>query len=82
MEPKVQCNIQKGSPIIPILSRINPIRLTDTYLFKIQNASRTINFRQNSKKDIELVLHLLRMDDSRWPKEIYQLTPHGRRRRE
>ena len=25
MEPEVQCRIHKGSPIIPILSRINPI---------------------------------------------------------
>ena len=25
--------------------------------------------------------HLLRMEDSRWPKKIYQWTPHGRRRR-
>ena len=25
--------------------------------------------------------HLLRMEDSRWPKKIYQWTEHGRRRR-
>ena len=25
--------------------------------------------------------HLLRMEDSRWPKKIYQWTPHGRRSR-
>ena len=25
--------------------------------------------------------HLLRMEDSRWSKKIYQWTPHGRRRR-
>ena len=25
--------------------------------------------------------HLFRMEDSRWPKKIYQWTPHGRRRR-
>ena len=25
--------------------------------------------------------HLLRMEDSHWPKTIYQWTPHGRRRR-
>ena len=25
--------------------------------------------------------NLLRMEDSRWPKKIYQWTPHGRRRR-
>ena len=25
--------------------------------------------------------HLLRMKDNRWPKKIYQWTPHGRRRR-
>ena len=25
--------------------------------------------------------HLLRIEDSRWPKKIYQWTPHGRRRR-
>ena len=26
--------------------------------------------------------HLLRMEDSLWPKKIYKWTPHGRRRRE
>ena len=25
--------------------------------------------------------HFLRMEDSRWPKKIYQWTPHGRKRR-
>jgi hypothetical protein len=25
--------------------------------------------------------HLLRMEDIRWPKKIYQWTPHSRRRR-
>ena len=25
--------------------------------------------------------HLLRIEDSRWPKKIYKWTPHGRRRR-
>ena len=33
--PKVQCRIHKGSPIIPILSRINPIPRMDTHIFKI-----------------------------------------------
>ena len=31
--PEVQCRIHKGSPIIPILSRINPITRIDSYLF-------------------------------------------------
>ena len=35
MNPEVQCRIHKGSPIIPILSRINPIPRIDTYLFKV-----------------------------------------------
>ena len=30
-----ECRIHKGSPIIPILSRINPIPRIDTYLFKV-----------------------------------------------
>ena len=33
--PEVQCRIHKGSPIIPILSRINQITRIDTYLFKV-----------------------------------------------
>ena len=37
MEPDVQCSIQKGSPIIPILILINPIPRFDTYLFKIHS---------------------------------------------
>ena len=32
---KVQCHVNKGSPIIPILSRINPNPRIDTYFFKI-----------------------------------------------
>ena len=35
--PEVQCRIHKGSPIIPILSRINPIPRIDTYLFKVHS---------------------------------------------
>ena len=35
MEPGVQCRIHKGSPIIPILSKPNPIPRNDTYFFKI-----------------------------------------------
>ena len=42
MEPEVQCRIHKGSPIIPILSRINPITRinpinTYEYLFKVHS---------------------------------------------
>ena len=37
MEPGDQCHIHKGSPIIPILSRINPIPRTDNYLFKVHS---------------------------------------------
>jgi hypothetical protein len=33
--PEVQCHINKGSPIFPILSRINPIAQIDTSLFKV-----------------------------------------------
>jgi hypothetical protein len=32
---KVQCRIHKGSPRIPILSRINPTPHIDTYFFKV-----------------------------------------------
>ena len=35
--PEVQCHIHKGSPIIPILSRINPIPRIDTHFFKIHS---------------------------------------------
>jgi len=35
--PEVQCRIHKGSPIIPILSRINTIPRIDTYLFKVHS---------------------------------------------
>ena len=35
--PEVQCHIHKGSPIIPILSRINPIPRTYTYLLKVHS---------------------------------------------
>ena len=32
---EVQCHIQKGSPIIPILSLMNPITHIDTYLIEV-----------------------------------------------
>ena len=35
--PEVQCHIHKGSPIIPILSRINPIPRIDTNFFKVHS---------------------------------------------
>ena len=35
--PEDQCRIQKGSPVIPILSRINPIPRIDTNFFKIHS---------------------------------------------
>jgi hypothetical protein len=35
--PEVQCRIHEDSPIIPILSRINPITRIDTYLFKVHS---------------------------------------------
>ena len=35
--PEVQCRIQKNSPIILILSRINPIPRIDTNLFKVHS---------------------------------------------
>ena len=35
MEPGGSSRIHKGSPIIPILNRINPIPRIDTYFFKI-----------------------------------------------
>ena len=33
------------------------------------------------KRQLKWYAHLLRMEDSRWPKKIYQWTTHGRRRR-
>ena len=33
--PEVQCRNLKGPPIIPILSRINPIPRIDIYFFKV-----------------------------------------------
>ena len=33
----VQCCIHKGSPVIPILSRIDPIPRIDTHFFKTQS---------------------------------------------
>ena len=37
MKPEVQYRIHKDSPIIPNLSRINPIRRMNTYLFKMHS---------------------------------------------
>ena len=33
------------------------------------------------KEQLKWYGHLLRMEDSRWPKNIYQFSPHDRRRR-
>ena len=33
------------------------------------------------RRQLKWYRHLLRMEDRRWPKKIYQWTPHGRRRR-
>ena len=35
--PVIQCNIHKGSPIIPILNRNNPVSHTDTHFFNIHS---------------------------------------------
>ena len=35
--PEVQCHIYKGSPVILILSRINPIPCNDTCFFQIHS---------------------------------------------
>ena len=40
-----------------------------------------INYKQNSKKTTEICGHILRMDDIRWPKKIYQWTLRNGRRR-
>ena len=37
MEPGSNMLLYKGSPIIQILSRINPISHTDTYFFKVRS---------------------------------------------
>ena len=34
------------------------------------------------KRQLKWYGHLVRLEDSRWPKTIYQWTPHGKRRRE
>ena len=33
------------------------------------------------RRQLKCYGHLLRMEDGRWPKKIYQWTPHGRRRK-
>ena len=35
MDPEFQCSIRKNSPVIPILSQINPIPRIDNYFFMI-----------------------------------------------
>ena len=35
--PEVQCRIDKGSPLIPILSGINAIPRNDAYFFKVHS---------------------------------------------
>ena len=37
MDPEGQCRIHKGSPIIPILSQIDPILCIDTYSYKVHS---------------------------------------------
>ena len=37
MKPEVQCRNHKGSPVIPILNRTNPIPRIDTYFFEIHS---------------------------------------------
>ena len=37
MDPKIQCYIHKGSPIIPTLSRTKQIASIHNYLFKIHS---------------------------------------------
>ena len=36
MEPGGSMHIHKGSPVIPILSQINPISRIDAYFFKVR----------------------------------------------
>jgi hypothetical protein len=44
-----------------------------------QNASRTTILERIQRIQLKWYGNLLRMEDSRWPKKIYQWTPHGRR---
>ena len=46
-----------------------------------QNASRTVILGRIQRRELKWYGYLLRMEDSRWPKLIYQWTSHGRRRR-
>ena len=40
----------------------------------------SIQFIITQTRQLKWYGHLLRMEDSSWPKKIYQWTPHGRRR--
>ena len=53
MEPGVECCIHKGSTIIPILSRINPITCINTYFFKV------VNLRVHNLNSIRARAHAL-----------------------
>ena len=65
---KVQCRIHKGSPIIPILSRINPIPRTDTYLFKVHSNIFLPPTPRSPQGSLSCIAHLLScLDDVLFP---------------
>ena len=84
--PEVQCCIHKGSPIIPILSRINPIHRINTYFFKIhsnivlpftrRSSSRSLSFRCTCW-NFESTLTFLHLDHRRFPVTTEWRVPSG-----
>ena len=60
MRPEVQRRIHNSSPIIPILSRINPIPCIDTYLFKVHSNIVLLSTpRAPSRSCFQISLHSL-----------------------
>ena len=61
MEPEVQCLIHKVTPIISILSRINPIHYIRTYFFKVDsNIALSTMPRPRGLFPIDLPINILK----------------------
>ena len=60
------------------VSRLQKIPNT-TIRSKIQAEQQMLDIIR--RRQLKWYGHLLRLEDSRWPKKIYQWTPYGRRRR-
>ena len=55
-------------------------KIPNTVIRKKMQAEQSILDRIQ-RRQLKWHGHILRMEDSHWPKKIYQWTPHGRRRR-